>query len=79
MNRYKVEVWKRPGPELPPHVKEERVLIHTLEIESSSGWTAVVDAAYKLGLNGDEWMRARAKYILRCHELKPSDSSSSSS
>lgn len=68
--KYRIEVWKRPGPELPPHLKEERVLIHQLEVESSSGWTAVVDAAYKLGLKSHEWMPSRPKYVLRCHEAQ---------
>lgn len=67
--KFRVEVWKREGDELPAHLPEKRTQVHELVVHSSSTWSAAVDAAYGLGLKGEQWMGARPKFVLRVHEV----------
>lgn len=66
MTTFTVEVWKRTGEPMPRTLTEERTLIATVDVDSSSAWAAVVDAAYILGLKHEAWGSSdRPPYILR--------------
>lgn len=67
--KFRVEVWKREGDELPVHLVEPRKQVHELVVHSSSTWAAAVDAAYGLGLKSEQWNGARPPFVLRVYEV----------